>query len=162
MDQCSQLDRNILDSVILGQIMAYISKDEVVGPSTKHAPVQRTRYRSFFFHHAVQVCKATFLQLVSIVLYFLILYTDNIILYCPGKHRFQALKAHYLSCGLTTRQHGNTNRLPHNTISFTETKAVVRYLKAYAEDNAILLPGRIPGYKRDDLQLLPSSTTKKV
>ena len=32
----------------------------------------------------------------------------------------------------------------------------------YAEKNAILLPGRIPGYKRDTIQLLPSSTTKKV
>ena len=38
----------------------------------------------------------------------------------------------------------------------------MRFLQAYAEDNAILLPGRIPGYKRDDIQLLPSSTTKKV
>jgi hypothetical protein len=38
----------------------------------------------------------------------------------------------------------------------------LRFLRSYAEVNAILLPGRIPGYKRDDLQLLPSSTTKKV
>ena len=28
------------------------------------------------------------------------------------------------------------------------------------KENAILLPGRIPGYRRDDIQLLPSSTTK--
>ena len=28
--------------------------------------------------------------------------------------------------------------------------------------NAMLLPGRIPGYKKDTIQLLPSSTTKKV
>ena len=30
-----------------------------------------------------------------------------------------------------------------------------------AEDHAILLPGRIPRYKRDDFQLLPSSITKR-
>ena len=30
----------------------------------------------------------------------------------------------------------------------------------YSEDHGILLPGRIPGYNRMDLKLLPSSTTK--
>ena len=28
------------------------------------------------------------------------------------------------------------------------------------ESNAMVLPGRVPGYKRSDIQLLPSSTTK--
>ena len=37
---------------------------------------------------------------------------------------------------------------------------VVSYLISYAEANAILLLGRIPGYKRSDIQLLPCSTTK--
>ena len=32
----------------------------------------------------------------------------------------------------------------------------------YAEANSILLPGCIPGYKRDDIQLLQSSTTKRA
>lgn len=79
-----------------------------------------------------------------------------------GKGRFHALKAHYLTCGLTLRQHGNLRRLPPNTLSFDVTKNAATFLQRYAEDHAILLPGRIPGYKRDDLQLLPSSTTKKV
>ena len=61
---------------------------------------------------------------------------------------------------LTTRQHGNHNRITHNAFSFLDIKNVVRFLRAYFEDNAILLPGRIPGYKRDDIQLLPSNTTK--
>lgn len=39
---------------------------------------------------------------------------------------------------------------------------MVKFIVSYAEDNAILLPGRIPGYKRDDVQLLPSNTTKHV
>jgi len=80
----------------------------------------------------------------------------------PGKDRFKAVKHHYLATGLTTRQHGNTKRIPHNALSYRETANVVKFLKNYAANHAILLPGRIPGYKRDDLQLLPSSTTKKV
>ena len=51
--------------------------------------------------------------------------------------------------------------LPHNTTKLSDIKNAVRYILQYAEDHAILLPGRIPGYKRDDLQLLPSSTTKR-
>ena len=83
--------------------------------------------------------------------------------YLPlGKFRFQALKNHFLACGLTARVHGKVKRLPANALSFQETKDIIKFLQSYAEDNAILLPGRIPGYKRDDLQLLPSSTTKKV
>ena len=35
-------------------------------------------------------------------------------------------------------------------------------MENHTEANAILLPGRIPGYKRDDLKLLPSDTSKKV
>ena len=31
----------------------------------------------------------------------------------------------------------------------------------YAEQNALLLPGRVPGYSRTDLKLLPSSTSKR-
>lgn len=69
---------------------------------------------------------------------------------------------HYIATGLLARTHGNTNRLPKNALTFTEVKNVVKFLENYAEAHAILLPGRIPGYKRTDLQLLPSSTTKKV
>jgi len=32
----------------------------------------------------------------------------------------------------------------------------------YAEQHAIFLPGRIPGFKQDDFKVLPSSDTKKV
>ena len=54
-----------------------------------------------------------------------------------GSAHFKALKTHYIADGL------------------------VPFLHNYAEDHSILLPERIPGYKRD-MQLLPSSTTKKA
>ena len=73
-----------------------------------------------------------------------------------------ALKASYLTTGLTTRIHGNVRRIPKHALKLHEVKNLVTFLSNFAEKNAILLPGRIPGYKRDDLQLLPSSTTKKV
>ena len=78
------------------------------------------------------------------------------------KGRYNNIKASYLVNGLAPRRHKNTKRLPHNTLPFDVKVEVVTFLQHYAEAHAILLPGRIPGYKRDDLQLLPSSTTKKV
>ena len=86
----------------------------------------------------------------------------NIPHYSLGKERYESLKKHYIACGLTTRQHSNKRRRPHNALSFAEIKRLVKFIENYAEDHAILLPGRIPGYKRDNLQLLPSNTTKKV
>ena len=55
------------------------------------------------------------------------------------------------------KQHEMENRmcpcrakvLPHNPTKLSDIKNVVRYILQYAEDHAILLPGRMPGYKRD-------------
>ena len=79
-----------------------------------------------------------------------------------GKDRFTAVKASFIVNGLTTRRHGNSKHLPHNALTFEENTNVVTFLHNYAEANAILLPGRIPGYKRDDVVLLPSCTSKRV
>ena len=38
---------------------------------------------------------------------------------------------------------------------------MVRFLLSYAEQNALLLPGRIPGYSPSDIKLLPSSASKR-
>ena len=58
------------------------------------------------------------------------------------------------------RIHGNTKRAPHNRFSTSEINHVVQFIDSYAQMHAILLPGRIPGYKSSTLQLLPSSCTR--
>ena len=73
--------------------------------------------------------------------------------------RFNAIKQSWIENGLCLR--GRVKMLPHNTTKLSDIKNVVRYILHYAEDHAVLLPGMIPGYKRDDLQLLSSSTTKR-
>ena len=80
------------------------------------------------------------------------------LLYLLGKSRFESLKAHYLAFGLETGRHGNLKRAPPNTLTHRDKENVVKFITSYARTNSILLPG----YKRDDLKLLPSSTTKKV
>ena len=64
-------------------------------------------------------------------------------------------------CGKTFRIHGNTHKRPKHSLSFESTEFVIRFLLSYAEQNALLLPGRVPGYSRTDIKLLPSSVSKR-
>jgi hypothetical protein len=71
------------------------------------------------------------------------------------------LHKHYQSEGLSLPQRragGRTN----NTFAMTEPDVanVVRFIKTFAEEHAVRLPGRVPGYRREDILLLPSSCTK--
>ena len=160
-DQCATFSKEELDLVILGQIMAHHHGEDTVGERSKHPSAMRQRSRMDFFHQGRRICRATFLKLhgIGMIVGSVLQNLNNSLI---GKDRLIALQRHYQGVGLTMRQHGNHKRLPHNAMSFEETKYVVRFLQNYAEANTILLPGRIPGYKRDDLQLLPSHTTKKV
>ena len=144
--QCSELSRAELDMAILGQLSAFTNNSTSSVHSTKHRhpPTNRQRVYTHFFHGGRRVCKKMFLFLHII-----------------SEKRFRNLQESLKQNGITPRRHGNTRRLPANTVSFADTQRVVEFLGTYAETNAILLPGRVPGYKRTDVQLLPSSTTKR-
>ena len=78
-----------------------------------------------------------------------------------GDHKFQAIKASYLTHGLVPRVHGHTGRLVSHGLILADVESLVKFVMQYAEANAILLPGRMPGYKRDDIQILHSTQPKK-
>ncbi len=79
-----------------------------------------------------------------------------------GCKRLKNLAKSYKSNGLTPRIHGNTRRPPKWTLSLVSAEFVVRFLVHYTELHGLLLPGRVPGYSRFDLKLLPSSATKRL
>ena len=66
-DEASSLSRKELDMVVLGQIQAFLSMDDVIGPTHKHTPTQRKITRvNTFFHLGKKICRATFLALHGI------------------------------------------------------------------------------------------------
>ena len=69
-------------------------------------------------------------------------------------------KQHCKEHGCTPRTHKNKGRTFQKHLSYEDRTRVQQFIKNYAELHAILLPGRIPGYKRDDMKLLPSSEIK--
>ena len=153
--QCAELSWNELD-LVLGQKSALLSNNADTNAHRPSTPRQRSTMA--FYHGGVRICRVTFQKLHGIGK----IIVQLLVILLIGKDRFMNLKASFLASGLTTRQHGNTRRLPKHGSKFDEVKDFVTFLTNYAEKTAILLPGRIPGYKQDDIQLLPSSTTKKV
>ena len=106
---------------------------------------ERQRASACYLHNNRRVCLTTFLFLHHL-----------------KRDMFRHIRRSYNENGLVPRVHGNTRRLPVNALTFDDVSHVVSFLRNYAEVHAVLLPGRIPGFKRSDLQLLPCSTTKHM
>ena len=142
--QASLLNHNELDLVIIGSVMCLVNTHPN-RKSGKHKTTKRKRSFTTFLHNGQHVCQKTYQFFLGI-----------------GKDRLTAVKESYLSNGLSTRVHGNAGKLPHNATSFESIQDIVRFISNYAEQNALLLPGRTPRHKKDDIKILPSSTSKKV
>ena len=56
---------------------------------------------------------------------------------------------------------GDMGIIDHTMALQPTSSSTLTYIKNYAEANGILLPGRIPGFKRTGIQLLPTQTTKR-
>ena len=96
-----------------------------------------------FFFHGKRICRKTFL-----------------FWHCISKNKFCSLVKHYRDNGLSLRVHGNKKRLPSWTVPSETVEKVVKYILNLAEEQALLLPGRVPGFQRTDVRLLPSVPTK--
>ena len=142
--QASLLTRGELDLVMLGSAMCTTRMDDVA--HGRHKTVSRKRPRAHYMHNGLEVCKVTF----------------GFIFGVGKKHKINSIRQHYMEEGLTIKVHKNSQLQPHNALGYDDIKSISSFLLNYSEQHAILLPGRIPGYKRDDMKLLPSSNSKKV
>ena len=140
-NNCLELSSTELDLVILGIIQSSLNCNEtsVSGRVEKARQHARTEY----FYHGKRICLKTFL-----------------FLHCIQKNRFYSLVKHYRKNGLTLRVHGNSKWLPSSACSAETVERVITFIRNTAEEQALLLPGRVPGFKRIDVKLLPSNLTK--
>ena len=81
-------------------------------------------------------------------------------LYGRGYSRFRRLRERYQEHRIYPRTHGNTKRVPKNATSKKSLEAVHAFIDNYVEENAIVLPGRFPGFKSEEIRLLSSLETK--
>ena len=136
LNNCLELSHSELDLVILANIQTFTRAD-IVGEKRK----RRARCRFLYLNRPI--CREMFLNLYRI-----------------SYSRFRRLKEHYEEHGISLRVHGNRKRLAHNTLPQAVAKDVKNFLNNYADENAVLLPGRILGFKNDDIRLLSSSESK--
>ena len=128
--QCSLLSHDELDLVPMGFISSAMLDSDDISDGRHQKSAKRRRITISFKHHGHNVCKKTFLFLHGI-----------------GREQLKAVRKHYKEEGLQVWQHGNSKRTPHHAMPFAAIRNVVSFLCNYAEENAILLPGRISPYK---------------
>lgn len=124
LNNCLELTSGELDLVILANIQAF-TRNESTG--SKRSRITRCNFQ----FQSVAICKDTFLHLYGL-----------------SYSRFLRLKEHCRQHGLFPRTHGNSKRLPSNTLHQRVTENVHNFLTNYVEENPIALPGRIPGFKK--------------
>ena len=139
------LSREQLDMLLLGSVASTVCDDDDVGQRSGHRPAKRQRTTIDYMHKGYHICRNTFTFLHGV-----------------SKHKVHAIKNHFLENGISTREHGNTGNQPKHALTFRMILGILQFIQNYAEQHAILLPGRIPEFKRDDIKVLPSSDTKKV
>ena len=136
-------ERETVDLVILSQLCSSLQCGDMTQNTMRWVNTWRKKVISQYVHQGKNICHELFKFIHGV-----------------EKGRLGNLIKHYCLHGMIPRQHGNKNRLPKHTLSFQEMEKVTSFVTNYAEEHGILLPGRILGYKRDDLKLLPSSCTE--
>ena len=81
--------------------------------------------------------------------------------YRVSNDRLTALLKWYRANGLLPKEKRNAGRQNNSkTYDLDDTRRTVAFISNYADDHALVLPGRVPGFQRDDVRLMPSSETK--
>ena len=130
--QCIEVSSAELDLVLLGALQSHMNLS-----------CNKKRYRMSYYFRGVQVCKETFL-----------------FVYCIGKSRSENLESHLKRYGAVPRRHATMSQLPKNMLQQAVLNQTVTFIKNFATEHGVSLPGRAPSFKDLKVQLLPSSESK--
>lgn len=137
-NNCLEMSTVELDMLVLANLGAHRHENASKSDNIKRTPVD-------YYFGGNRVCKDTFLFVHGI-----------------GPKRYKNLVAHFDKNGLISRMHGNTKRLPANTISLEWTKSIYNFIKNFSTIHALPLPGRLPHQFSDEKALLlPTHMTKR-
>lgn len=148
---------------LLGKISAAINTSESTCKSKKKEQKQRERVRLDYCLDGKKICRETFRFIHMWVLanYFLCI-CNNSISNRVGHQKLNQLIAHYKTHWLVPKEKKNAGRANNKrALTYSDIERTRDFIQNYAATHALVLPGRVPGYKRDDIKLLPSSHTKK-
>jgi len=132
--------------ILLGKLSCTINVSPMTC-STRQAPGSekvRERVRTAYMIEGKSVCRETFMYLHAI-----------------SRDRLTALLKWYRNNGLAPKEKRSGGRSNQKrAYGFDDIKRSVAFITNYAEDHALVLPGRVPGFNNHDVKLLPSCETK--
>ena len=132
--------------VLLGKISCTINLSSITRRTKKGADsnTERQRPRTSYMVEGHAVCRDTFKFLHAI-----------------SQDRLTSLIKWYKDNGLVPKEKKSGGRNNQKSIySFEDIRRTVAFITNYSDDHALVLPGRIPGFRRESVKLLPSSETK--
>ena len=147
--------------MLLGLIAAGINASEMTCCTKRKRQKERQNPRTIYMHEGQRICIETFMFLYGYV--WTSLFKGRCVLspfFSISKKRLNRIRKHYAENGLVPLESAGGGHRSSNAISFEDTQKLVTFLRNYAEDHALVLPGRVPGVWKDDVVLLPSSHTK--
>ncbi|KAI0237073.1 hypothetical protein LSAT2_012447 [Lamellibrachia satsuma] len=130
------------DLVLLGVISCSINTADTTLSKTQPATERKkNRIRAFSYAHR-RICRDTFLYLFNM-----------------SNNHLNAVKKHFKENGLVPRKKKSGGRRK-TALSLEDIRRVTRFILHYAEQHSLVLPGRVPGFKRDDVKVLPTHLSK--
>jgi len=142
-ESCKEMTNSELDLIIKAQILSQRKSSSTMSnvetDTKRHKPKKRERSNQLYFFKGQRICRASFCFLHGI-----------------SKSKLQRIAESVDKDGMCSRVHGNSNKLPSNSLSFEEKENIKNFISAYARDNALPLPGRLPNFKQGCVLLLPS------
>lgn len=132
----------MLDLAVLGQIKGMCRTSNQIKTGRGTVNNERERLRMSYTLGGGYVCENLFL-LTNVV----------------TKKGLKRLLKHFKQYGMTPCVHKNLRRTPKKTCSKETLDKIVMFIRNYAEESALFMPGRLANH-RTIVKLLPSSDTK--
>ena len=138
-----EMTRHERDLVLLGKISSFTMMSGKTQCSKRKMQTDRKQPQSTWIIHGTKVCRIAFLFISNI--------SNDKLLNVMKWYKENGLVPRYLKSG---------GRREIWSLSHSDIVRIVSFIKYYGEDNAISLPGCIPGQKNFAVKLLPSNTTR--
>ena len=128
------------DMVLMGIMQTcMVSSQRTKRSKQRNAERKQVQPRHTF--HGEPLCRAALLYVMAM-----------------SKNLITAVSKHYQREGLNPRTYSKRGK----ALTITATSLVTEFIDKYSQQHALQLPGRVPGFRRELLQLLPSYDTKSI
>ncbi|XP_041357575.1 uncharacterized protein LOC121374537 [Gigantopelta aegis] len=132
------------DIYMMGKISCSVNMSKMTECSKRKSQEERKRFRTAFFIDKKVVCRNAFK-----------------FMHCIGNSRLNDLIHRYAEGDIGVRLTNAGGRIQsRRVLTFEDITRISTFITTFAEDHAIVLPERLPSFKRDDIKLLPSHETK--